>query len=40
MKEVTGTGVYQFADGFQTGREYRRDFSNLPFFLTNNAAPF
>ena len=36
MKEVTATGVYQFADGFQTRLEYRRDFSNLPFFLTNN----
>ncbi len=36
LKDVTVTGVYQFADGFQTRLEYRRDFSNVPFFLTNN----
>jgi hypothetical protein len=36
LKELTITGVYQFTDGFQTRLEYRRDFSNFPFFLTNN----
>ena len=36
LKEVTGTLVYQFQDGFQTRLEYRRDFSNRPFFLTNS----
>jgi hypothetical protein len=36
LKDVTLTGVYQFTDGFQTRLEYRRDFSNVPFFLTNN----
>jgi hypothetical protein len=36
LKDVTVTGVYQFVDGFQTRLEYRRDFSNVPFFLTNN----
>ncbi len=36
LKEFTATAVYQFVDGFQTRLEYRRDFSNRPFFLTNN----
>jgi Putative beta-barrel porin-2, OmpL-like. bbp2 len=36
LKEVTATAVYQVVDGFQTRLEYRRDFSNQPFFLTNN----
>lgn len=36
LKEFTVTGVYQVADGFQSRLEYRRDFSNVPFFLTNN----
>ena len=34
LKEHTLTATYQFADGFQTRMEYRRDFSNQPFFLT------
>jgi hypothetical protein len=38
LKEVTATAVYQFVNGFQTRLEYRRDFSNRPFFLTNNPA--
>ncbi len=38
LKEVTATAVYQFVDGFQTRLEYRRDFSNQPFFLANNPA--
>jgi Putative beta-barrel porin-2, OmpL-like. bbp2 len=38
LKEVTATAVYQFINGFQTRLEYRRDFSNRPFFLTNNPA--
>lgn len=36
LKDVTVTGVYQPVDGFQTRLEYRRDFSNKAFFLTNN----
>jgi len=36
LKELTVTGVYQVVDGFQTRLEYRRDFSNNAFFLTNN----
>jgi hypothetical protein len=35
LKEHTVTATYQFADGFQTRIEYRRDFSNQPFFLTS-----
>ncbi len=38
LKEVTGTAVYQIIEGFQTKVEYRRDFSNQLFFLTNNPA--
>ena len=38
LKDVTGTAVYQPANGFQARFEYRRDFSNRPFFLTNNPA--
>lgn len=36
LKDVTLTGVFQPVDGFQTKLEYRRDFSNRLFFLTNN----
>lgn len=36
LKDATLTGVYQPLEGFQTRLEYRRDFSNNPFFLTNN----
>ena len=35
LKETTLTATYQIAGGFQTRWEYRRDFSNSPFFLTN-----
>ena len=38
LKEVTLTAVYQPIDGFQTRLEYRRDFTNRPFFLTDNPA--
>ena len=34
LKEHTITATYQFIPGFQTRIEYRRDFSNQPFFLT------
>lgn len=36
LKDITVTGVYQPVDGFQTRIEYRRDFSNNRFFLTDN----
>jgi hypothetical protein len=36
LKDITLTGVFQPTDGFQTRLEYRRDFSNQLFFLTNN----
>lgn len=36
LKDATATAVYQPVDGFQTRLEYRRDFSNRPFFLTND----
>lgn len=35
LKDMTLTATYQVADGLQTKWEYRRDFSNAPFFLTN-----
>jgi hypothetical protein len=34
LKEHTLTAEYKFADGFLGRAEYRRDFSNQPFFLT------
>jgi len=34
LKEHTLTAEYKFADGFLGRVEYRRDFSNQPFFLT------
>lgn len=34
LKEFTLTGTRTFADGFQAKLEYRRDFSNLPYFAT------
>ena len=37
LKEVTGTAVYQIGEGFQTKLEYRRDFTNRPFFLTEQS---
>jgi outer membrane murein-binding lipoprotein Lpp len=35
LKEFTGTYEYKVADGLLTRLEYRRDWSNNPFFLTN-----
>lgn len=35
LKEVTGTYEYKFGEGFLARAEYRRDWSNRPFFLTN-----
>jgi hypothetical protein len=35
LKEDTLTFTFQPADGFQMRAEYRRDFSDRPFFLTN-----
>ncbi len=34
LKETTITTEYKFADGFLMRQEWRRDFSNRPFFLT------
>lgn len=35
LKEATITATYQPADGFQMRWEFRRDYSNRPFFLTH-----
>jgi Putative beta-barrel porin-2, OmpL-like. bbp2 len=35
LKEFTGTFDYKFGDGFLAKAEFRRDWSNVPFFLTN-----
>jgi len=35
LKENTFTAEYKFAEGFLARAEYRRDFSNQPFFLTD-----
>ncbi|MGH9429934.1 MAG: outer membrane beta-barrel protein [Terriglobia bacterium] len=35
LKESTLTATYEFGEGFQLRGEFRRDFSNQPFFLTN-----
>jgi hypothetical protein len=35
VKETTLTMAYRFADGFQVMGEWRRDFSNQPYFYTN-----
>jgi hypothetical protein len=35
LKEFTGTYEYKFGEGFLARTEYRRDWSNLPYFLTN-----
>jgi hypothetical protein len=35
LKEFTGTYEYKFGEGFLARAEYRRDWSNVPFFLTN-----
>jgi len=37
LKEATLTYEYKASDGFLLRAEWRRDFSNLPFFLTRNA---
>lgn len=34
VKDATVTATYQWANGFQTKLEFRRDLSNVPFFLT------
>ena len=36
LKEITLTGEYKFAEGFLFRGEYRRDWSNQPYFLTND----
>ncbi len=35
LKEFTGTYEYKFGVGFLTRVEFRKDWSNVPFFLTN-----
>jgi hypothetical protein len=35
LKEHTLTAEYKFGEGFLLRGEYRRDYSNLPFFLTD-----
>jgi hypothetical protein len=35
LKEFTGTYEYKFGEGFLVRAEFRRDWSNVPFFLTN-----
>jgi hypothetical protein len=35
LKETTLTADYKLAEGFLMRGEWRRDFSNRPFFLTN-----
>jgi hypothetical protein len=37
LKEATLTYEYKASDGFLMRAEWRRDFSNRPFFLTRNA---
>jgi Putative beta-barrel porin-2, OmpL-like. bbp2 len=38
LKESTATYKYNFADGFDAFLEYRRDWSNRPYFITSNPA--
>jgi Putative beta-barrel porin-2, OmpL-like. bbp2 len=38
LKETTGTYKYSFGDGFDAFLEYRRDWSNRPYFVTSNPA--
>ena len=38
LKEATATYEYKFADGFDTFVEFRRDWSNRPYFRTTNSA--
>src|SRR5258705_10267067 len=35
LKEFTGTFDYKVGEGFLARTEFRRDWSNVPFFLTN-----
>jgi Putative beta-barrel porin-2, OmpL-like. bbp2 len=35
LKEFTGTYEFKVADGLVSRLEYRKDWSNVPFFLTN-----
>lgn len=37
LNDITSTLGYRFADGFESRVEYRRDFSNTPFFFTSDA---
>ena len=37
LKETTTTAEYELADGFLIRGEWRRDFSNVPFFLTDKS---
>jgi hypothetical protein len=37
LKETTLTADYLFTEGFLMRTEWRRDFSNQPFFLTDSA---
>ena len=38
LKETTGTYKYSFGNGFDAFLEYRRDWSNRPYFVTSNLA--
>jgi len=38
LKETTATYKYSFANGFDAFLEYRRDWSNRPYFITSNPA--
>jgi hypothetical protein len=37
LKETTATAEYKLADGFLVRGEWRRDFTNVPFFLTDQS---
>jgi len=38
LKEITGTYKYSLSDNFDAFLEYRRDWSNRPYFITSNPA--
>ena len=38
LKEVTGTYKYSLGDGFDAFLEYRHDWTNIRYFVTNNPA--
>lgn len=40
LKEITLTAEYKFGEGFLLRGEYRRDWSNIPFFLTDTPGVF